>query len=192
MICCALMCVLSCLAWIQAEFYNDVTCKPFWMKNAPASHFIHSGIEQWARQHQQQAPNTMSCKFVRTFCAIIFFARFLKPRHCLWLFTFMVTKSHNLWNNDQKLYQHYSIVMPLLCDACVFLVVNFLARVRALSATTLRFLGLLLTTMWYTMMMTTTKKANANSNAMARIYFWCGFFYGTALSLLIIFTTLRK
>lgn len=49
----------------------------------------------------------------------------------------MVTKSHNLWNNDQKLYRHYSIVMPFLCDACVFLVVNLLTRVRALSATTL-------------------------------------------------------
>lgn len=32
-------------------------------------------------------------------------------RFYVWLFLFIVTKSHNLWNNDQKLYQHYSIVM---------------------------------------------------------------------------------
>lgn len=78
---------------------------------------LSNELDNSNNKHQTRC-RANSCKhFAPSF---FFLTRLLKPRHCLWLFTFMVTKSHNLWNNDQKLYQHYSIVMPLLCDACVF------------------------------------------------------------------------
>lgn len=70
--------------------------------------------------------------------AIIFFQRaffvsYASTAYRL-LATFLVTKSHNLWNNDQKLYtNHYTIIMGSFYAMHVFFsVVNLLMLVRVI------------------------------------------------------------
>lgn len=118
-----------CVMRIHAELYNDVTFQSF----HECKNWGRARIEDNDTLIKSMRNSWKHWEFFSSCSVVVCLHAMSAHKFYVWLFLFIVTASHNLWNNDPKLYQHYSIVMGLLCDACAFWWLTFLCNVRVID-----------------------------------------------------------